>query len=220
MDINVLYLGMANDILTPFLLEPNLTNLYVIDLFDDTYSSDKTLNGQRRDIKNKLKTGIDIKEDIRIKYPDVILKDPTNYKPDYSIDLKHKAIITKETDDGEVWTLEFILDGICRKLISYYDRNFEDIWPKEVTNISHIIGIGAYAVDLFIMNFDESAINKMFEERTTEEWTYYECNYGKNWHPVHPVYNHISKKNIQKTQNPYEWIKDILYTHDVIKYFG
>ena len=33
-EVNVLYLGMADDIMTPLLLVPELTNLYVIDQFD------------------------------------------------------------------------------------------------------------------------------------------------------------------------------------------
>jgi hypothetical protein len=55
----VLYCGMADDILTPFLLIPNLKTLYVIDKFDRAFSKDRTLEGQHREIVSILKAGND-----------------------------------------------------------------------------------------------------------------------------------------------------------------
>ena len=49
--MNVLYLGMVYDIMAPLLLVPNLTTLFVIDIFDHHFSKDGTWSGQKEDIK-------------------------------------------------------------------------------------------------------------------------------------------------------------------------
>ena len=48
---NVLYCGMADDILTPLILVPNLTTLFVIDKFDSAFAKNNTWEGQKEDIK-------------------------------------------------------------------------------------------------------------------------------------------------------------------------
>ena len=45
---NVLYLGMADDIMSPLLLLPDISTIYVIDMFDRYYSSDGTFNSQKK----------------------------------------------------------------------------------------------------------------------------------------------------------------------------
>jgi hypothetical protein len=57
MTTNVLYLGMGFDGMTPLLLCPDLTNLYVIDLFDKTLRNVKTIDNQRKNIKRYLTDG-------------------------------------------------------------------------------------------------------------------------------------------------------------------
>lgn len=42
---NILYLGMADDIITPFMLVPHLDVLYIIDWFDEAFSKDMTSEG-------------------------------------------------------------------------------------------------------------------------------------------------------------------------------
>ena len=44
--MNILYLGMGIDILTPLLLCPEFTNLYVMDVYDVAYTYETTIDGQ------------------------------------------------------------------------------------------------------------------------------------------------------------------------------
>ena len=57
--MKVLYLGMAHDIMSPLLLVPNVKTIYSIDSFDPCFSSDKTWEGQKQDIKQVLTQGND-----------------------------------------------------------------------------------------------------------------------------------------------------------------
>ena len=57
MTINVMYCGMAHDIMLPLLLIPDLDNLFVIDNFDWCYSPDGTIDGQRNTIIQILENG-------------------------------------------------------------------------------------------------------------------------------------------------------------------
>ena len=56
-NMNMLYCGMANDITTPFSLPIEFDKLYVIDIFDPAFSSDFTLEGQKKDILSQLTEG-------------------------------------------------------------------------------------------------------------------------------------------------------------------
>lgn len=57
---NVLYLGMADDIMSPLMLVPDLENLYVINLLAPAFSPDGTWEGLKNDIKTILTDGSNI----------------------------------------------------------------------------------------------------------------------------------------------------------------
>lgn len=167
---NVLYLGMADDIISPLLLVPNFTTLFVIDHFEDTFSSDKTIQGQKKDIKEILINGSDEKSHWRKK------KDPICY-------LRTPSKIIRDTEENGVWRLEFVYDGKMRKLISYLDTNFQELWPDEVDNIKHIIGIGSCSwldfipdkLDPIFRTRGNDIFITMFAERTDVPFTFYTC---------------------------------------------
>ena len=139
--MNVLYLGMADDIITPLLLFPNLDTLFVIDKFDSSYNVSKgqsiegnfDLNKLKKIIMTELKTGqtLDSRVHSSVSFGD------------------EAQIISSSTelyDESEKWTLIFQFKGIVRKLIRY-ERNFHKTWPDDITNINHIITIGSAEFD-------------------------------------------------------------------------
>jgi len=130
MTLNILYLGMGHDIITPIQLEPNFDILFVIDHFDTAYSPDETFNGQKDYIINSLLYGAGLPF-----YPDDV--------EDHGV-LSDKATILsncQETDSK--WILTFELYGKIRQLIRF-ERDFTTVWPEEITRIRHIIGIGSF----------------------------------------------------------------------------
>src|SRR5437762_9108983 len=112
MEVKVLYLGMAGDIMLPLLVVENLTTLFVIDKFDPCYSKDKTWKGLKEDIKDVLSNGSD--ENSRSRK--IHVEDHWNKSIHY---LETKSIITLDVDDGSVWRLKFIYNRKERELIYY-----------------------------------------------------------------------------------------------------
>lgn len=134
--MKVLYLGMANDIMSPLLLIPERTIIYAIDKFDSHYSRDGTWESQKKDIQQILIQGSDLNT---FSY-DIYTSDVDDKEPHY---LKHKSKIINDTDDGIVWTLDFLYGTKPITLKYYHHRDFCAEWPDEITDISGIIGIGA-----------------------------------------------------------------------------
>lgn len=134
--MKVLYLGMANDIMSPLLLIPETTIIYAIDSFDSCYSRDGTWDTQKKDIQQILIQGNDLNT---FSY-DIHTSDTDDKEPHY---LKHKSKILNSVDDGSVWTLEFLYGTGPITLKYYHHYNFYSEWPDEITEISKIIGIGA-----------------------------------------------------------------------------
>ena len=170
---NVLYLGMANDIMAPLLLVPNLSQLYVISKFDSAFCSGRTWESQMQDIRNYLTNGSDTGSysyDIFIK--DYVFQFPKKKLcKDYHYLEGPSTIISEEYDDT-VWRMKFRYNGKERELIYYHHRNFLATWPEEITNISHIMGQGSVDTDV-INKIKGLTFRKMFEERTTEVFYYY-----------------------------------------------
>lgn len=138
---NILYIGMADDIVSPLLLCPDFDTLFVIDGFDDAYSEDGTFEGQKKYIVDSLIAGHS-KYRMRSDGCDIL------YHPIYI----GKATIVSNIDtniirDNKVvsgiWTLKFEWNGKIRTLIRYEMNACQEIWPVEITNINHIITIGS-----------------------------------------------------------------------------
>jgi len=162
---NVLYLGMADDIMSPLLLAPNLSKLYVISYFDRAYCSGGTWESQMQDIRNYLTNG----SDKGSRSYDIYTR--KKRCKDYHYLEGQSTIISEEYDDT-VWKIKFLYNGKERELIYYHHRDFLATWPEEITNISHIMGQGS--VDTDVINKKEGlTFRKMFEERTTEVFYYY-----------------------------------------------
>lgn len=164
----ILYLGMADDILTILDLFPNFETLYVIDKHENGYY--KSLEKQRELIRYSILTGCD--EKTKLNYEEYEKIKP--YKiPNY------KAEILKDELNGNRWEVEFVSEDKARKLIRFYD-DFSLEWPKEICNLDVILGFGAFA-PITKMNlrrgftqdeWNEKNILKMFKQRTNKPFFY------------------------------------------------
>ena len=160
--INVLYCGMAWDIMSPLLLIPNLDKLYVIDNFDSAYSSDGTFTGQQQDIKNILISGTENEYKRQI-----FIDSETDILKKYDIhSLAEPCKIVCENKNENQWILEFMYLGQLRKLI-HYQYDFHDEWPSDIINITHVMSIGAP------FDIAELVLLKMLTTRVTTNFQYY-----------------------------------------------
>lgn len=127
---------MADDIASPLLLCPNFDTLFVIDQFDNAYSPDGTFKGQKRIITDALVNGY---TKLLMSNTQDIIQHPVHIG---------KATIISDSSvndelNGGIWTLKFDWNGKIRTLIRYELNAGHDIWPAEITQISHIIVIGS-----------------------------------------------------------------------------
>ena len=214
MIMNVLYLGMADDIMSPLLIVPDLTTLFVIDLFDKCFSKDKTWKSQKEDIKEILTNGSDINShgrQVTIKCND---DDTIHY-------LKDKAKILKDNDNGSVWKLKFKYDNIVRNLIFYHHRNFLIKWPEDIINIKHVIMIGAFCWEGFIEN-DCTVLLSMLKTRTIIPYYIYALTFNHKHFPEHLILDHLGvykeeyeASRMQISDMSYEnWIEQIYRPDD------
>jgi len=108
----VLYCGMADDILMPLLLIPDLLTLFVIDKFDLAFARHETWEGQKGDIIQILVDGNNKSSWHREEY--LAYKKTASI---YSIDAP--CTILSKTDDGNIWTLEFEYMDMLLKIYKY-----------------------------------------------------------------------------------------------------
>lgn len=106
----------------------------------------------------------------------MISKTPINY-------LDGRATILGEVYDNDIWKLAFMYKGKVRKLF-YYSRDFDLPWPAEITNISHIIALGAFSWRYLINLEPEYYVLTMMETRTAPNWKYYECEFTSEHFPM------------------------------------
>lgn len=153
-EINVLYLGMAYDIISPLKLCPDLDTLYAIDKFDYSYGYHHKY--QKGFIDFDLTFAYDIYEERKIPTIET-LKNEVIYCLENGFDgsvnsfvrdsirceLDERAtILSNETIDN-VWILKFVYKGKIRTL-KRYELNWNDaVWPEEIDHLSWIISIGA-----------------------------------------------------------------------------
>jgi len=156
---NVLYLGMADDILTLLLLAPHARNYFVIDQFDSAFSRDGTLEGQREIIRDVLLNGSNVNCKHVPELPTVEL----DYGP---------AKIIEEIDLGYRWHLSFDYNNTRRELTVFF-KDFTKEWPRPITCIEAIMGFGAYAFDYLIEPPRRNVLARMFAERTAPIWFFY-----------------------------------------------
>lgn len=178
-EINVLYCGMANDIMLPLLLVPDLDNLFVLDLFDEAYSWDGTYASQQDDIVNTLKLGNDSKSHTRFIMNKYKYEKQTNFDPVINTKisdvhyLNGKSKILEDVRDGIVWTLKFIYLGKLRTMISYQRNFIKKVWPKEFINIKYLFVVGAYSFDSFVEDKKPKKFIKMLQTRMTTKFYFY-----------------------------------------------
>lgn len=157
----VLYLGMANDIMSPLLLVPDFDIVYVICKLDRAFAKDKTWEGQKEDIKQILESGnneCSFSRGVYLKYDE---DTPVYY-------LEGASKIIKESDDGYCWRLDFIYDRKPRELVYYHHREFIAEWPKEIYQIDHVMSMGA------TFPFREMILQEMIFSRCTYAANYYD----------------------------------------------
>jgi len=170
-EVNVVYLGMENDIMAPLLLVPDLTTLYIMQHLDSAFSREGTYDSLKADIKQTLIDGSDENSwgrEISLEF----YKGPLTQENNIHY-LKTKSTIINESDDGNVWRMEFLYDNIPRKLVFFKEYNFEEPWPEEIKNIKHILGLGAITL-AFSLEYESGELIQMFCERTISPWNYYE----------------------------------------------
>lgn len=163
MNVNALYLGMSCDIMSPLVLIPNMSKLWAIDLNVNANNEDIWLT-TKNEIKQILIDGSDVSTIRRqqvIQFSkelkEEIAKDdsdlPKFYNQFINADnfdelhyLKSKCDIISEVEDDSVWTLTFKYDTDDHiiELIYYHHRNFLEVWPHDIQNISCMVGIGAF----------------------------------------------------------------------------
>lgn len=186
--MNILYCGMADDIITPLILCPNFKKLFVIDLFDRAFSKGGTFEDQKEDIIQTLENGNDLKSHHR----EVCLK----YFPNYPINhLKGSCSIKSNEDDGEVWRLHFDYLGVPRELIFFHHSDFTDEWDNEIQNIEHLFSVGA------VFPFSNSTLIEMIKTRTSTDFKYYDNTYAKSAEkktvrPLNDVFCHDGISNL------------------------
>lgn len=164
----ILYCGMADDILSPLLLVPDFTHLYVIDSFDSAFAENCTWEGQMQDIKNILLAGNDEKSHHRWVH--------LHYKKEWPVtSLDGPCKIISESLTDKCWTLSFVYNGVQRELIYFFRRNFYNIWPEEINNINHFMSMGAVCIrDKADQLVEEPILFKILKERTVSNCLYYD----------------------------------------------
>lgn len=118
----VLYCGMANDIISPLMMFPNLKVLFAMDSFDYAYSTQGTRKSQRNDILNMLKGA------------------PSDF---YNNILPKEAIIKHVVRKPKYFRVRFKYNGMDRELHYFSMNYYKAKWPKMITNIDTLVNIGA-----------------------------------------------------------------------------
>ncbi len=208
MSINVLYLGMAHDIMGPLLLVPDLDTLYVLNYLDKAYGSweehkDRIrkvlLQGSDKNIaesfwfKNKIRYQHLYKHRKWINVhtlegPSEILFDTDTPDSNYFTDIPS---LISNCYTNSIWRLQFLYNGKVRNLIYYYNFNFElYTWPSEIKNIHYHIWNGSYAWEMMAEEPEKELLRKMMVERSAPESYVFALSFNHKKFPEHIwVYN-------------------------------
>lgn len=161
METNILYCGMADDILTPLILVPNFTTLFVIDLFDSAFAKGGNWEGQKQDILQCLTDGNNKKSHHMEVYLYYDKSTPTYY-------IDEPCVMLNEEDNGKIWRVKFTYKGILRELVYIHHTNFIANWHSEVNSISHLMCMGAE------FPIEKRMLNKMIQERCDDDCKFYD----------------------------------------------
>lgn len=159
--VRILYCGMADDIMHPLLLAPNVNTIYSISHFDKAFSSRGTWESQKDDIIGVLQAG-------RKKcYHE---EETHGNKIEYH-KLAGKSKIIKEYDNktDKIWRVKFRYNGVIRDLVYYYKRDFMIDWPNEIQDISCVTGVGAFDIQM-LCGKDGAIFRNMLKERCHPEF--------------------------------------------------
>lgn len=184
---NILYCGMADDILTPLIIEPNFSKLFVIDLFDSCYSSQGTFNSLMKDIKTHLKNGSNKDSKFVIDHVEKI-----QYLEDKCKIIEENIHIYPNL--AVRWYLKFEYLELPRELIYYSEFNIKNKWPTDVTNISVIMCMGAYFGEYLI--YTNNKIEEMIKTRTIMPLKFYAS-------------GHLYKSKKNKQKNDKKWAEKL-----------
>jgi len=199
--INVLYLGMEDDIMLPLLMVPDLDTIHCIGIPDPCYSPTGLQEDQRDEIIGILTNGNDSMSRSRKVHMDSkdgnILQSIKRKRTDIH-QLNGRSIILSDTrcpkclNEGHTKNCNLIkrTHGVdcmertvrCkynnknRRLIVHYG-DFLYEWPEEIKNITHIFGVGSFSTDSYqynINNKNKQSFLKMIRTRTIDRFKFYE----------------------------------------------
>jgi hypothetical protein len=185
----VLYCGMADDIMAPLLLVPDVDIIYAIDYFDPAFSPDGSIQGQTEEIKLILQRGNDKHTESRRIYEGEFRHDHryskmhrrldkcnSYYKDIHYLHGKSMFIRDAEMDIGcqrRRWELIFHYNGKTRILIYYRKVNFLNVWPDEIKDLTDIMTMGA------TFPLQVRVLADMVKSRSRNMYTkYYHLNHG------------------------------------------
>lgn len=157
MTINVLYLGMAYDIMAPLLLVPDVDIIFAIDIYDETYGC-LSWDEQKDEMRIILTEGSDKHSQCRHFHD----HDRINRLPG------GPATIISDEDEDKCWTLKFIYDGKLRTLIYYHHTDFCDPWPTTISDCAHIMSMGVCIVDESNSEEENRHLRAMFERSCSQ----------------------------------------------------
>lgn len=176
--MNMLYCGMASDITTPFSLPIEFDKLYVIDIFDRYFSSDFTLEGQKRDILSQLTAGQRPENGYWKELQARLKNKPNSLKLQKEVaEYESKFIpcrIISETTEGNRWSILLEQDKKIKEVIIFY-TDFCKEWPEEIKDISFLTSFGA----VFPLSNNQK-LNEMVESRCTTDCVFYLKDYSIN----------------------------------------
>lgn len=192
---NMLYCGMANDISTPLILPIHWDTLYVMDLFDSAYSSDGTLEGQKKDIIRQLINGHNQDDPMLPWLIENLKSEPSNAPlkkelTKYQFSFTPCKILKDEEVNGR-WHLEIEQAGKIKNIIIFHNYNFCRSWPSEIRNIDFIAAFGA----VFPLS-NNIGLNQMIQSRCSNNCTFFFEDYFLDENPeLKPIFNKVDLQN-------------------------
>ncbi len=213
MPVNVLYLGMAHDVMAPLLLVPDLDTLYVLNSLDDTYGTWEEhkerirkvlLQGSDKNIAESYLMNRSSEEKNRAWFK---VPEDKNWRNVHTLEGPSEILLDEDIPDSEcltevpektkwcytksVWKLQFLYNGKVRNLIYYYNFNFAFYtWPSEIKDIQYHIWNGAYAWESMMEYPEEERLRDMMIERSAPESYVFALSFNHKKFPEHIwVYN-------------------------------
>jgi hypothetical protein len=220
---NVLYTGMEDDIILPFLVEPDFDNLYVI---NDNDIASGTWEEQIDDIVSILENGSDEflskpEEHPMTGRPLYKIRGPIARLPDGPCKIissnteeakkfelykyKEATHIVKANgryvtfswyltkDKTKSWKVVFEYGGKVRTM-TYYLRDFYEVWPREVKNIDALIWCGAFSWSYFT----DERINEKYNIKGFRENIEKRCNLPLSIYGNPNTFPYVSVVNTSK----------------------